>query len=253
MARKNGNRSKNRRNRRSSTTQTESKEESYFEFSNILQRLSAKTEGQEIYLESITDNTITICDGPAGSGKSFLAFGMALKYYLGDSNISKIVIVRPTFPSSSEPELGFLPGTLSEKMGPFLAPLLKDSANKLIKKPKIVDSLNNGVSMIDVVLSRFNIEIVPLQFMRGRSFSNSFIVVDEVQNINLADFKLLLTRIGENCKVVMQGDSTQKDRNDGALRVVMDKLEGMNSVGIVNLYEEDIVRSELVKEVLRRL
>ena len=214
-------------------------------------------------MDSIEDNPITICTGPAGTGKTILAFGMALQYYLSNSCIDRIVIVRSTYPAGDEPALGFLPGDMNEKMSPFLAPLLKDSARQLLKKFKKDyetqnllnrgNSISNTASMMNIMLSKFDIEIVPLQFMRGRTFSNSFVILDEAQNCSMADFKLFLTRIGENSRVVIEGDASQKDRPDGALPELMERLNGLDTVGVVELDDRDIVRSPLISAILKRL
>lgn len=250
-----------RKKRKESRQQNNS---AFIQPSDILTPIKPKTEGQQIYLESIEDNIITICDGLAGTGKTFISFYSALKYYLSNNNIDRIVIVRPTFSAGDEPELGFLPGNINEKMSPFLAPLLKDSARQIIKKLKKDyevqsllsrgrNSLDAAASVMNSIISKFDIEIVPLQFMRGRTFDRSFVILDEAQNCNMADFKLFLTRIGLYSKVVIEGDASQCDRKDGALVELMDRLEGLDNIGTVCLDQRDIVRSPLISSILERL
>lgn len=226
----------------------------------MLAPLEPKSVGQEIFIRAIEEKPIVICDGPAGSGKTLISFGSALRSYIYGDEIDRIVIVRPTFTSSDEPELGFLPGTLDDKMAPFVAPLLKDSAPLLFKKPsrssgdqKFIDRFGNGRENTVSMLAKIDIEIIPLHMMRGRSLHSSFIILDEAQNCSMADFKLFLTRIGRNSRVVIEGDSTQKDRPDGALPALMKKLQGLDFVGIVRLDSNDIVRNNMIADIIDRL
>lgn len=221
---------------------------------NLLNPIEAKTVGQQIYIDAICENPFVICNGPAGTGKTLISFGLALKYYLTDKNIQRIIISRPTYAASKEPKLGALPGSLEEKMSPFLAPILKDSLPLLINQNSFIARVA-GREILDssTVLSRFNIEVVPLHLMRGRTFHNSFVILDEAQNCNLEDFRLFLTRIGRNSRVVIEGDSSQSDRYDGALESLMTKLMGMNHIGVVHLTNEDILRNPLIGEILDRL
>jgi len=225
----------------------------------FLAPLEPKSVGQEIFIREIESKPIVICDGPAGSGKTIISFGSALRSCIYNEDIERIIIVRPTFTSSEEPELGYLPGTLDEKMAPFVAPLLRDSAPLLFKRTRsnsdqrFVDRFGNGRESTASFLSKFDIEIVPLYLMRGRSFHHSFIILDEAQNCSMADFKLFLTRIGKKSRVVIEGDSTQKDRADGALPLLMKKLQGLDYVGIVRLTSDDIVRNSIISGLIDRL
>jgi phosphate starvation-inducible protein PhoH len=194
---------------------------------------------------------------------TFIAFGKALEYYLEPNAIDRIVVVRSTHTAGDEPGIGFLPGDLHDKMGPFLAPILKDSAKQLIKKMQrdyevqnLLSSggaINSASAIMQVILSKFDIEIVPIQFMRGRTFANSFVILDEAQNCSLADFKLFLTRIGENSKVIIEGDASQTDRPEGALPELMRKLEVLDTVGCIRMDGSDIVRSPLIADILYAL
>ncbi len=210
--------------------------------SQLFTPVKPKTEGQALLLRAIETSNITICDGPAGTGKTFIAFASALSYLVKDPTIKKIVIVRPTYTSGQEPSIGYLPGNLDEKMGPFMAPILKDSAPLLIRHPDV-----------ESIIAKLDIEVVPLQFMRGRTFHNSFIILDEAQNCNMDDFRMFLTRIGQYSRVVIEGDSSQADRSDSALRHVMNELTGLRFLSSVYLNNDDIIRSPMVKKILERL
>jgi phosphate starvation-inducible PhoH-like protein len=225
----------------------------------LLHPIVPKTVGQEIFLEAINEKPIVICDGPAGSGKTFLSFGSALKEYVSNPDIMRIIVVRPTFTAGDEPALGFLPGGLNDKMEPFLAPILRDSAPLLIRKmprspsdSRFIERFGNKKSDLTALLARFDIEIVPLHLMRGRSFHRAFIILDEAQNCSMADFKLFLTRIGKKSRAIIEGDSTQKDRPDGCLPELMGKLHGLNSVATVRLTDSDIIRNPIISEILKR-
>lgn len=227
---------------------------------SILHPLEAKTPGQQLFLDAIKSKPVTICDGPAGTGKTFISFGCALREYINNNDISRIVVVRPTITAGDEPGLGFLPGTLNDKMAPFLAPILRDSAPLLIRKmarnpgeERFISRFGNERNDTVSILAKFDIEIVPLHLMRGRTFHNTFVILDEAQNCTMADFKLFLTRIGKRSQVVIEGDASQSDRKDGALVLLMEKLEGLDSVATVKLTEDDIIRNPIIYDILRRL
>lgn len=227
---------------------------------SILHPLEAKTAGQQLFLDAIKNKPVAICDGPAGTGKTFISFGCALREYVNNNDISRIVVVRPTITAGDEPGLGFLPGTLNDKMAPFLAPILRDSAPLLIKKmtrnsgeERFINRFGNERNDTIAILSKFDIEIVPLHLMRGRTFHNTFVILDEAQNCTMADFKLFLTRIGKRSQVVIEGDASQADRKDGALVLLMEKLEGLDSVATVKLTAEDIIRNPIIYDILKRL
>ena len=226
----------------------------------ILHDIVPQTDGQQRLLDAIRNKSIIICDGPAGTGKTFISFGSALRYYIDDPNIQRIVIVRPTIGAGDEPRLGFLPGTLNDKMAPFLAPILRDSAPLLLKaklktnsEESFITRFGNNRSQTDVLLSQFDIETVPLHLMRGRTFNNAFVILDEAQNCNMGDFKLFLTRIGKKSRVIIEGDSTQKDRFDGSLPELISKLSGLACVGTVKLDYSDIVRNKMISDILKCL
>lgn len=217
-----------------------------------LEPLVPRTKGQEEFLDAIRTNDITICDGPSGSGKTLLAFGAALHYRESDYKIKRIVIVRPTLPAGDDDQLGYLPGSLEDKMSPFLLPLIKDSAPLLISTDKSLSPKEQS-EFIDNYLGSLDIEVIPFQFMRGRSLNGSFIILDEAQNCTKSDLKLFLTRIGKDSKVVIEGDSNQSDREDSGFGYIQDKLSDMEEVKIVQLGAQDIVRNPLIAKILRRL
>ena len=218
----------------------------------LLNRVVPKTAGQEILMDSIEQNDIVLCDGPAGCGKTYLAFGAALDSYFKGIH-KRIIIVRPTLTAGDDDNIGYLPGDLHEKMLPFLAPLIKDSATQLLK-PELFRSFGKGIAdpMLSL-LTKIDIEVVPLSFIRGRTFNSCFCILDEAQNCTLTDLKLFLTRIGRGSKTVIEGDSTQSDRDDGGLVNAMQRLSGLENVGIVQLNDSDIIRNPLISHILRRL
>jgi len=219
----------------------------------LLNKVVAKTAGQEALIEAIEQNEIVICNGPAGTGKTFISFGEALDHYF--QGISKrIIIVRPTLAAGDDDNIGYLPGDLYEKMSPFLAPLMRDSAPQLLK-PEVFRSFGdrNVMDPMLSLLARIDIEVVPLAFIRGRTFNNCFCILDEAQNCTAKDLRLFLTRIGRGTKTIIEGDSTQSDRDNSGLVEVMQRLHGMEQVGIVQLTEVDIIRNPLISQILRRL
>lgn len=208
--------------------------------------VEAKTDGQVEYIESILSNDITICIGPAGSGKSLVAVGMALR--LLDEHpdkYSKIIMVRPAVTVPGE-DIGFLPGDSDEKMRPFMMPLI-DSLRVFLDVSQILSIQHHGL-----------IEVIPMAHMRGRTLNDAIVIFDEAQNARWENMKLFLTRIGFNCKAIVEGDVTQSDLDDkhrhhNGLKLAADKLEGIDGVGIVRLEHKDIVRSPIVKRILSRL
>jgi phosphate starvation-inducible PhoH-like protein len=225
--------------------------------SGILYPISPKTAGQEQLLDAIAQNEVVICDGPSGSGKTFLAFGSALKYYFESKNIYRIIIVRPTIAAGDDSDLGYLPGTLNYKMLPFLAPIVRDSAPLLLKSEVFRTNMSfndrGSPDPLAALLTKIDIEVVPLAFIRGRTFHNSFIILDEAQNCTLNDFKLFLTRVGRNSKVVIEGDSTQCDIDDSGLKELQTRMTALDSIAVVTLDKSDIIRNPLIARILDRL
>lgn len=197
-----------------------------------------KTEGQRIYMEAIRKHELVFCDGPAGSGKSYLAVAMALEA-LRAERVRKIVLVRPAVEAGEK--LGFLPGDLLAKVNPFLRPLL-DAVNDMLEHEQVRRYMANDV-----------IEIVPLAFMRGRTLNDTFMILDEAQNTTTTQMKMFLTRMGLNSRIVVTGDATQIDLEKGVTSGLKDgvrRLSHIPGVAIVHLTGQDIVRHRLVREIV---
>lgn len=204
-------------------------------------RLKPRTENQKEYIRTIAENTITFCQGVAGSGKTHIAVGMALEYLL-DEKVRKIVITRPVVESGEK--IGYLPGTAEEKLHPYLLPLL-DEVNHFIAGAQYTSLKTNN-----------KIEIVPLGLMRGRNFHDSFIVADECQNASYDQLKMLLTRIGNNSKMVLTGDTSQSDLHrhmQGGFYNMIEALNGIDGIGMSQLYNSDIVRNPIIGKIIGRL
>ena len=203
--------------------------------------VNPRTEHQKEYVRSIINNTITFCQGVAGSGKTHIAIGMALEYLL-DEKVKKIVITRPVVESGEK--IGYLPGSAEEKLHPYLLPLL-DEVNHFISSSQFATlKLNN------------KIDIVPLGLMRGRNFHNAFIVADECQNASYQQLKMLLTRIGMNSKMVLTGDISQSDLYrdmQGGFNTMTEMLSDIEGVGIQRLDFTDIVRNPIIGKILMKL
>ena len=203
--------------------------------------LIPKSINQESYISQLLDDQkrIVFAIGPAGTGKTKLAMLAAIKAYK-EGQVEKIILTRPAVGTDDERH-GFLPGDINAKMEPWTRPLF--------------DVLHEYYSPQDTakMLDEQIIEISPLAFMRGRNFKNAYIVADEVQNTTINQMKMLLTRLGENCKLVATGDIEQTDitRNNG-LRHIMDCLNAQptSMIAMTAFTEKDVQRSEVVKEVL---
>lgn len=203
-------------------------------------RVFAKTEGQARYIEELQRNDIVFSIGPAGTGKTYLAVAMAVDC-LRSGKVQRLILTRPAVEAGEK--LGFLPGTLYEKVDPYLRPLY-DALLDFLDSEKIIAYREKGI-----------IEILPLAYMRGRTLNNSYIILDEAQNTTYQQMKMFLTRIGFNSKVVVTGDITQIDlekRNDSGLlsikRILGENIEGIK---FIELQEEDVVRNPLVRQIIR--
>jgi phosphate starvation-inducible PhoH-like protein len=201
--------------------------------------LRPRTDGQGRYVQALRENDVTICVGPAGTGKTFLAVGMAVTL-LRQGAVKKIVLVRPAVEAGER--LGFLPGDLVAKINPYLRPLL-DSLNDLIEYEQVKKYMENEI-----------IEIVPLAYMRGRTLNNAVIILDEGQNASVSQMKMFLTRMGMNSKIIVTGDLTQTDLpptlKSGLVDAVQ-RLRGIPRLAIVHLDESDIVRHALVQQIVK--
>ena len=186
------------------------------------------------------DSSVTFCSGPAGSGKTSVAVGLACEY-LAQEKVKKIVITRPVVESGRG--LGHLPGTLIEKINPYLVPILEEMNMYLLK------------SNVELYRDQEIIELCPLEYMRGRNFHDCFMILDEAQNATFEQIKMFITRIGRNSKAVINGDLKQSDLGfeGGGLLTCMDELDGVEGVATCELDYSDIIRSDVVARILRRL
>jgi phosphate starvation-inducible protein PhoH and related proteins len=197
-----------------------------------------KTVGQKRYLDAIRASTVTFGIGPAGTGKTYLAMAMAV-LALRRKEVSRIILTRPAVEAGER--LGFLPGTLFEKIDPYLRPLF-DALHDMMDAEQIA-----------LLMERGTIEVAPLAYMRGRTLNDSFIVLDEAQNTTAEQMKMFLTRLGFGSKVVITGDITQIDLPTGrrsGLRVVRDILDGIDGVTFCELGARDVVRHRIVQEIV---
>jgi phosphate starvation-inducible PhoH-like protein len=198
-----------------------------------------KTAGQRAFVESIDRNTLTFGIGPAGTGKTFLAVVMAVRA-LRAREVSRLILSRPAVEAGEK--LGFLPGDLKEKVDPYLRPLYD-----------ALDDLLDG-TVVSRYMERGIIEVAPLAYMRGRTLSDAFVILDEAQNTTRDQLKMFLTRLGSGSKMAVNGDVTQVDLPGGAssgLLEVPRRFAGIGDVGIVELNETDVVRHPLVSKIIR--
>ena len=200
--------------------------------------VTTQTKGQDIYFDTVDKNDVVFCNGPAGTGKTFLAVCFAISA-LENNLIDKIILCRPAVEAGEN--LGFLPGDLKEKVDPYLAPLY-DALNVLLEEKKLIRLLENKI-----------IEIVPLAYMRGRTLDNSFMILDEAQNATIIQMKMFLTRLGVGSKSIITGDVTQIDLNskkESGLVQVTEVLKDIKGIGFVKLNQNDVVRHHLVKKII---
>ena len=202
-------------------------------------QIKYKTVGQKKYVDAIKKNTVVFAVGPAGTGKTYLAVAMAVSAYK-NKEIEKIILTRPAVEAGER--LGFLPGDLQSKVDPYLRPLY-DALQEMF-----------GLETYQKLLERGSIEIAPLAYMRGRTLSNAFIILDEAQNTTKEQMKMFLTRMGEGSKVVVTGDLTQVDLPDGkvsGLRHSTSILKNIEGIETVELTHKDVVRHSLVMQIIK--
>jgi len=201
-------------------------------------KVTPKTLGQKRYVDAIRSNSITFGIGPAGTGKTYLAMALAVAA-LSEREVARIILTRPAVEAGER--LGFLPGTLTEKIDPYLRPLY-DALHDMVDAESIPRLIAAGT-----------IEVAPLAYMRGRSLNDAFIILDEAQNTSPEQMKMFLTRLGFGSKMVVTGDVTQVDLPGGTvsgLRVVRDILDGIEDVSFQYLTSEDVVRHRLVGRIV---
>jgi phosphate starvation-inducible PhoH-like protein len=198
--------------------------------------IKAQNENQRRYINAMKTSQLIFGTGPAGVGKTWLCAALAAQM-LEAGEIDKIIITRPAIEAGES--LGFLPGELEEKFDPFLAPFKEVLDERL------------GKSYVSLLIKRGVIEASPLAYMRGKTFKRAFVVLDEAQNTTPTQMKLFLTRIGEGCRVVVNGDTAQKDvRGESGLEDAIARLGHMPSAKHIHFDKEDILRSGLVREVV---
>lgn len=201
--------------------------------------IKSKTVGQKKYVDLLKKKTITFGIGPAGTGKTYLAVAIAVSAYKA-KQVDKIILTRPAVEAGEK--LGFLPGDLQEKVNPYLRPLY-DALSEML-----------GADTYSKMMEKGLIEIAPLAYMRGRTLSNAYVILDEAQNTTKEQIKMFLTRLGENSKMIITGDLTQIDlppKQTSGLKHAIRILKNINDIGIIRLTEKDVVRHPLVQQIVK--
>ena len=201
--------------------------------------IKPKTLGQKKYVDAIRNGMITFGLGPAGTGKTYLAMAMAITAFK-NNEVSRIILTRPAIEAGEK--LGFLPGDLQSKIDPYLRPLY-DALYQIMGAESFIKNQEKGL-----------IEVAPLAYMRGRTLDNAFIILDEAQNTTPAQMKMFLTRIGFGSKVVITGDSSQKDLPAGSvsgLDVAVKVIKDIDDISICTLTSKDVVRHPLVQRIVK--
>jgi phosphate starvation-inducible PhoH-like protein len=205
----------------------------------VRRKIAAKNLAQRRYIELMRGHDIVMAIGPAGTGKTYLAMAVAIAA-LNRHEVSRVVLTRPAVEAGEK--LGFLPGSMAEKVNPYLRPLY-DALNDMVPIEKVGRLLERGV-----------IEVAPLAFMRGRTLNDSFVILDEAQNTTPEQMKMFLTRLGFDAKAVVTGDVTQidlpADKPSGLVEAVR-ILEGTEGIGLMRFSEADVVRHPLVQSIIR--
>jgi phosphate starvation-inducible PhoH-like protein len=217
-------------------------EEPYDEEDDVIvtfkKKIKPLTENQKLYIRMIEENDIVFAVGPAGTGKTFLAVAMAVKY-LREGKIEKIILTRPAVEAGES--LGYLPGTYEEKVYPYLIPLY-DALFSMIPYDRVKRMMEARI-----------VEVAPLAYMRGRTLSDAFIILDEAQNTKAVQMKMFLTRIGPRSKVVITGDVTQIDlpkHEKSGLTEAINILQGIEGIAFVFFDKEDVSRHRIVKSII---
>ncbi len=201
--------------------------------------ITARTAGQEAYIQTVRKNDIVFSVGPAGTGKTYLAVAFAVAA-LDNREVDRIVLCRPAVEAGEN--LGFLPGDLKEKVDPYLTPLYV-ALGDMMPSARLKPFLANNT-----------IEVIPLAYMRGRTLNNAFMILDEAQNATTIQMKMFLTRLGVNSRAIITGDITQIDlpkKNKSGLLQVINILKGIDGIGFSQLDETDVVRHKLVRDIIK--
>lgn len=202
--------------------------------------IKCKTFGQQKYVEMLREKAVTICIGPAGTGKTYLAVAQAAQE-LKEGIIERIIMSRPAIEAGEE-RLGFLPGDLAQKVDPYLRPLY-DALRDVFGQERADKLRESGV-----------VEVAPLAYMRGRTLNHARIIIDEGQNASLSTLKMALTRLGEDSRMVLTGDITQIDlpkASDSGLSRAAEILRGVDGIGVIHLTNRDVVRNKIVKDIVK--
>jgi phosphate starvation-inducible PhoH-like protein len=202
-------------------------------------RITARSPGQAAYIKAMRDNELVFGLGPAGTGKTYLAVAAAVDLLM-TGRVERIILSRPAVEAGER--LGFLPGDLRDKVDPYLRPIF-DALNDMLPADQLTRRLGTG-----------EIEVAPIAFMRGRTLSHAFVILDEAQNTSPVQMKMFLTRLGEGSRMVVTGDPTQVDLPAGArsgLAEALETLSGVDGIGTVRLTDRDVVRHELVARIVR--
>ena len=209
-----------------------------FQITTKLKTIYPKTKNQEIFLKQMRTKDIVFAVGPAGTGKTYMAVAYAVSLFV-EGKINRLILSRPAVEAGER--LGFLPGDMKEKIDPYLRPLY-DALYEMMPGEEIDRKMFNNL-----------IEIAPLAFMRGRTLNKSFIILDEAQNTLSTQMKMFLTRLGQDSKMVITGDLSQKDLPDNAksgMQDAMEKLEKVKDIGFVHLNSSDVCRHSLVEKII---
>jgi len=208
-------------------------------FQTKKRKIIPRSKNQKLYFELLNNKDIVFAVGPAGTGKTFLAVAKAVTS-LQEGKVKKIILSRPAVEAGEK--LGFLPGDLKEKVDPFLRPIY-DALYEMLPYDQVEKKINNNI-----------IEIAPIAFMRGRTLEDCFVILDEAQNTTNIQMKMFLTRLGRNSQMVVVGDITQIDlisKNESGLIDASSRLKTLDDIGFINLKEEDVVRHDLVRNIIK--
>lgn len=200
-----------------------------------------KTEAQLVFSKAIYDfgSEIVIGHGCAGTGKTFIAIASALSYLNSASNYKKVIVTKPIVEAGKE-SIGLLPGELEDKIRMYFYPLIETFKEA-------------GCHNIQTLIAKREVEFIPLSYMRGKTFNNCYVLLDEAQNTTKTQIKMFLTRIGCNTKMIITGDTNQCDlygRDANGLRWILDRLQGIDGISMVEFFEEDIVRNGIIRDIL---